>query len=332
MEIYMYTNVYDKNVLDETNRKINTFGYRQLETKNKYWGCHLNWYQQDTIHFFSQFDKQYIPRNMHTVVALLCFVVVIHWLIFPYPSGLLHWHCGNLTIAPVPAKQPWWIWINTSCEFIMNDCITTTKQSTTKPCAYFLGYTVQSYVNVQGLLEQCDFSFLWDQGMGKKSRIVLCYFKQNIKEPPYWPFVRGIYWWLVDFPQKGPLTREAFPCDDGIMPTGKPKGRKVINLSTEHTWRLYILNNWSRRKYKIDENKLYNLTNTLSFYAQVKTQGHIRTLPLFEYQDGHTDLFQGQHLNNTMRYILLIFIIHHFRVACLLNRTIVKSQWLFINT
>ena len=80
---------------------------------------------------------------MHTVFALLCFVVVLHWLIFPYPSGLLHWHCGNLTIASVPAKQPWWIWINTSCEFIMNDCITTTKQSTTKPCAYFLGYTVR---------------------------------------------------------------------------------------------------------------------------------------------------------------------------------------------
>ena len=85
---------------------------------------------------------QYIPRNMHTVFALLCFVVVIHWLIFPYPSGLLHWHCDNLAIAPVPAKQPWWIWINTSCEFIMNDCITTTKQITTKPGAYFLGYTV----------------------------------------------------------------------------------------------------------------------------------------------------------------------------------------------
>ena len=87
-------------------------------------------------------EVQYIPRNMYTVFALLCFVVVIHWLIFPYPSGLLHWHCGNLTIAPVPAKQPWWIWINTSFEFIINDYITTTKQSTTKPCAYFLGYTV----------------------------------------------------------------------------------------------------------------------------------------------------------------------------------------------
>ena len=87
---------------------------------------------------------QYIPRNMHTDFALLCFVVVIHWLIFRYPSGLLHWHCGNLTVAPVPAKQPWWIWINTSCEFIMNDCITTTKQSTKKTCAYFLGYSVAS--------------------------------------------------------------------------------------------------------------------------------------------------------------------------------------------
>ena len=97
---------------------------------------------------------QYIPRSMHTVFALLCFVVVIHWLIFPYPSGLLHWHCGNLTIAPVPAKQPWWIWINITCEFIMNDCITTTKQSTTKPCAYFLGYSesVSPAVNIPAII------------------------------------------------------------------------------------------------------------------------------------------------------------------------------------
>ena len=101
---------------------------------------------QNNVLLWSVLQVQYIPRNLHTVFALLCFVVVIHWLIFPYPSGLLHWHCGNLTIAPVPAKQPWWIWINTSCEFIMNDYITTTKQSTTKPCAYFLGYTVISGV------------------------------------------------------------------------------------------------------------------------------------------------------------------------------------------
>ena len=100
----------------------------------------MNSSSEDTWNVFNRL--QYISRNMHTVFALLCFVVVIHWLIFPYPSSLLHWHCGNLTIAPVPAKQPWWIWLNTSCEFIMNDCITTTKQSTTSPFAYFLGYTV----------------------------------------------------------------------------------------------------------------------------------------------------------------------------------------------
>ena len=124
------------------------FGRVMIELNSIYWDCYL----------------QYIPRNLHTVFALLCFVVVIHWLIFSYPSGLLHWHCGNLTIAPVPAKQPWWIWINTSCEFIMNDCITTTKQSTTKPCAYFLGYTVfwlvcycrlWLYINAKTCLEKC---------------------------------------------------------------------------------------------------------------------------------------------------------------------------------
>ena len=104
---------------------------------------------------------QYIPRNMHTVFALLCFVVVIHWLIFPYPTGLLHWHCGNLTIAPVPAKQTWWIWINTSFEFIMNDYITTTKQSTTKPCAYFLGYTVYVSVLHGGVMSTCLCTRSW---------------------------------------------------------------------------------------------------------------------------------------------------------------------------
>ena len=91
-----------------------------------------------------------ISQEICTRFLLCCALLwlYINWLIFPYPSGLLHWHCGNLTIASVPAKQPWWIWINTSCEFIMNDCITTAKQSTTKPCAYFLGYTVSWFYSM----------------------------------------------------------------------------------------------------------------------------------------------------------------------------------------
>ena len=124
--------------------------------------CNENMCSKQNIIFSMPFywhRLQYIPRNMHTVFALLCFVVVIHWLIFPYPSGLLHWHCGNLTIAPVPAKQPWWIWINTSCEFIMNDCITTTKQSTTKPCAYFLGYTVTE-TRINTYIHSCEMGLI----------------------------------------------------------------------------------------------------------------------------------------------------------------------------
>ena len=120
---------------------------------------------------------QYIPRNMHTVLALLCFVVVTHWLIFPYPSGLLHWHCGNLTIASVPAKQTWWIWIITSCEFIMNACITTTKQSTTKPCAYFLGYTVSK--------APCG---LMNKGPGRNTITVDC-----MKFPTFQCGISGMY-------------------------------------------------------------------------------------------------------------------------------------------
>ena len=57
-------------------------------------------------------------------------------------TSLALWQSND---CPSASKQPWWIWINTSCEFIMDDYITTTKQSTMKPCAYFLGYTVQQF-------------------------------------------------------------------------------------------------------------------------------------------------------------------------------------------
>ena len=131
---------------------------------------------------------------MHTVFALLCFVVVIHWLIFPYPSGLLHWHCGNLTIAPAPAKQPWWMWMNTSCEFIMNDCITTTRQRTTKPCAYFLGYTVAAanrmssgngFVKLRIELKQTNFRKLFSP---ETSHIVRC--KKIASGEPFVSYLR----------------------------------------------------------------------------------------------------------------------------------------------
>ena len=83
------------------------------------------------------FDETVYPKKYahgFCFAVLCCGYTLTDFPISIRLTSLALWH---LTIAPVPAKQPWWIWINTSCEFIMNDCITTIKQSTTKPCAYF---------------------------------------------------------------------------------------------------------------------------------------------------------------------------------------------------
>ena len=52
----------------------------------------------------------------HILVSFVFIVLIssLHsgsmWLIYPYPSGLLHWHCGNHKIAPTTVKQPQRIW------------------------------------------------------------------------------------------------------------------------------------------------------------------------------------------------------------------------------
>ena len=91
------------------------------------------------------FHIQYTPRKMHTVFALLCFVVVIHWLIFTISIRLTSLALWQSNDCPSASKATLMNMIYTSCEFIMNDYITTTQLSTTKPCAYFVGYTVTDH-------------------------------------------------------------------------------------------------------------------------------------------------------------------------------------------
>ena len=33
--------------------------------------------------------------------------------------------------------------------------------------------------------------------------------KGNIKTPHHWPFLKGRYWWLVDYPHKGPVKQKS---------------------------------------------------------------------------------------------------------------------------
>ena len=89
--------------------------------------------------------KPISPGMLSFTVYSFCFAVLCCGYTltdFPISTRLTSLALWQSNDCPSARKQPWWIWINTSCEFIMNDCITTTKQSTTKPCAYFLGYTV----------------------------------------------------------------------------------------------------------------------------------------------------------------------------------------------
>ena len=113
--------------------------------------CHAFKWSTLTIHCQEGKDQfywqmQYFPWNVHTALLRLGKINFIdkvfplwyihmafflfYWLhkyvfafmrfVYPYFSGLLHWHWGNLMIAPVPVKQPWRIWIkliNTKLQF-----------------------------------------------------------------------------------------------------------------------------------------------------------------------------------------------------------------------
>ena len=114
---------------------------------------------------------QYIPRNMHTVFALLCFVVVIHWLIFPYPSGLLH------SKATLMNMDKYFMWIH--YERLHNHNKAKHKK---KPCAYFLGYTVSYQQRCQwAMLRTKDVSisvyskYTWDSHCRDLTKVTLSF-------------------------------------------------------------------------------------------------------------------------------------------------------------
>ena len=48
-------------------------------------------------------------------------------------------------------------------------------------------------------------------------------------------FLRGIHWWLVNSPHKGPVTQKMFPFDDVII-TGCTGGCHVDNLRCKQWW------------------------------------------------------------------------------------------------
>ena len=92
----------------------------------------LNQFHRDTV-----YPKKYAHGFCFAV--LRCGYTLTDFPIFIRLTSLALWQPND---CPSASKATLMNMDNTSCEFIMNDCITTTKQSTTKTCAYFLGYTV----------------------------------------------------------------------------------------------------------------------------------------------------------------------------------------------
>ena len=99
---------------------------------------------------YVQWAKVPFLRHDSIDILRLRFMLCRVWLWFsngrfyPYSSYLLHWHWGNHTIAPVSEKKIWRIWVNASCESLdmRYEERITTKQRTTKPCAYHIRRTV----------------------------------------------------------------------------------------------------------------------------------------------------------------------------------------------
>ena len=179
---------------------------------------------------------------MHTVFALLCFVVVIHWLIFPYPSGLLHWHCGNLTIAPVPAKQPWWIWINTSCEFIMNDLHNHNKAKHNKTVCIFLGI-------------YCSWGFY----MPLYYKALSCQIVEWIRN-----YHDDVIKWK-HFPRNCPFVRETRRSPGNFPHKGQWRGALMFSLI--YTW----INDWVNNREAGDLRRQHGHYDVIVMYNGVQT-------------------------------------------------------------
>ena len=116
----------------------------------------------------------------------------------------------------------YFIWIH------MNDCITTTKQSTTKPCAYFLGYTVNEIhgclMSRRDLTSRHYNDVIMSTIASQITSLTIVYStvysgtdQRKHQSSASLAFVRGIHRGPVNSPHKGPVTRKMFPFDDVIM-------------------------------------------------------------------------------------------------------------------
>ena len=97
-------------------------------------------------------------------------------------------------------------------------------------CMYTYDYCHDWLENVQDIITNLYIYLVWVEketamyhGISNNSDSAVCTTgcsclnQRNIKTLYYWPFVRGIQWWLMDSPDNGPVMQKVFPWHDIIM-------------------------------------------------------------------------------------------------------------------
>ena len=170
---------------------------------------------------------------------------------FPIPirlTSLALWQsndCPSASKTTLMNMDKYFMWI-------MNDCITTTKQSTTKPCAYFLGYTVHltshhgtgiqsfdvfSVVSVIKLLGKGS-RFAGDFTLGEGFVMI----RRDIVDVSTHAWISKSYWYSSQ--------HQAYGMDKQLCPLGfviTHPCKKTPFENTESGWVITVATNWACR-------------------------------------------------------------------------------------
>ena len=89
-----------------------------------------------------------IPYDLYLVVfCCICHFTHFHQGYFTvFGAIIITDTMAIILIALVPVKQPWMVWVNVTHGSHMNYDTTKSKHSTTKPCAYSMGYILDGFL------------------------------------------------------------------------------------------------------------------------------------------------------------------------------------------
>ena len=128
----------------------------------------------------NHFVSTVYPKRYAHGFGVLCFVVVMQSFIINLHEVFIHIRQGCFVGTGAIVRLPQCQWSKPDWYGKISQCITTTKHSKAKPCAYFLGYTVY---DVSGFVQQSVTRIIDVWQVWKVSLIFL----HSVDEHPQYP-------------------------------------------------------------------------------------------------------------------------------------------------